>query len=208
MKHPAKYNSALLSLFEKLLIDYYAYTVLDCFAGTGRIHELPFNTYGIEIEPEWASMTENTIIADAQKIPFRDAAFDAVCTSPTYANRMADHHNARDKSIRLTYRHMLGRELNPKNSGRMQWGNKYRTLHDNVWKECYRVIRTNGILILNIKNHIRKGKEIDVFSWHVTSLIAIGFKLRQVLNIPLKGMRFGANCNIRSNYEYVAVFKK
>ena len=39
---------------------------------------------------------------DARRLHYLDATFDAICTSPTYGNRMADHHNARDSSPRLT----------------------------------------------------------------------------------------------------------
>ena len=53
---------------------------------------------------------------------FSDATFDMVVTSPTYGNRMADHHNAKDGRRRITYTHNLGRTLTPGNSGAMQWG--------------------------------------------------------------------------------------
>jgi hypothetical protein len=65
---------------------------------------------------------------------FDDATFDAICTSPTCGNRMADHHEARDISPRHTYRHVLGRPRTPGNSGALQWGDgiageEYRALH-------------------------------------------------------------------------------
>ena len=126
MKHPAKYTDSLLPIFTRLLKKYKAETVLDCFAGTGKIHLLPFKTYGIELEKEWAEMHSNNIIGDATKICFKDNSFDAVCTSPTYGNRMADCHNAKDESHRNTYTHILNRKLNDNNSGKMQWGINYK----------------------------------------------------------------------------------
>jgi tRNA G10 N-methylase Trm11 len=90
--------------------------VLDPFAGTGRIHELENWTVGVEIEPEWATMRDGTIVANALNLPFRDASFDAVVTSPTYGNRLADHHDARDSSRRHSYKHDLGRDLHSENS--------------------------------------------------------------------------------------------
>jgi hypothetical protein len=47
-------------------------------AGTGVIHELPNETIGVEIEPEWASMHPDTIVGDATRLPFPAESFDAV----------------------------------------------------------------------------------------------------------------------------------
>jgi tRNA G10 N-methylase Trm11 len=104
--------------------------VVDPFAGTGRIHELSHvpgvRTVGVEIEPEWARLSSGTVVADALALPVADSSVHAICTSPTYGNRHADHHEACDPSLRRTYRHDLGRELHPNNSGRLQWGPDYR----------------------------------------------------------------------------------
>ena len=126
MGHPAKFTDSLMPIMERMIPD--GSIVLDPFAGTGKIHILPFKTVGIEIEKEWASLSKGTICADSMNIPFSDGFFDAVCTSPTYGNRMADHFESKDGSKRATYRHALGRKLSGNNSGRMQWGKKYK--HD------------------------------------------------------------------------------
>ena len=207
-KHPAKFSKELLPVFTRILKEYNTETVLDCFAGTGKIHSLPFQTTGLEIEQEWAEMHDGTICGDARDMPFDNESFDAVCTSPTYGNRMADHHNAKDGSKRNTYTHKLGRQLTDGNSGKMQWGDEYCFLHISVWYECYRVLKNDGIFILNFKNHIRNGKEVDAFSWHVATLINTGFKLRSVEQIKLKGNRFGENGKARIPFEYVATFQK
>lgn len=208
MNHPAKYIDSLLPVFEEILNKYNAKKVLDCFAGTGKIHRLPFETVGIEIEKEWAILHNKTILGDATKMSFKDNSFDAVCTSPTYGNRMADCHTAKDKSHRNTYTHVLGKKLMNNNSGKMQWGEKYRELHHKAWEECYRVIKHNGILILNFKNHIRKGIEIDAFGWHCKTLINIGLFIRSVEQVSVNGNRFGDNYNKRLGFEYIAVFQK
>ena len=72
-KHPAKYTDSLLPVFKEMLSD--CVTVLDPFAGTGKIHILPYETTGLEIEKEWADMHENTILGDATKMPFEDCFF-------------------------------------------------------------------------------------------------------------------------------------
>jgi len=208
IKHPAKYTDCLLPVFSEFLKLDGAKTVLDPMAGTGKIHLLPFDTYGVEIEKEWADLHEKTICADATSLPFESNSFDAICTSPTYGNRMADCHNAKDASKRNTYTHVLGKNLKDNNTGKMQWGEKYRNFHEKIWEDCYRVLKRDGCLILNFKNHIRKGIEVDVFSWHISCLISLGFKLREVRRIKVKGNRFGQNGKKRIDYEFIALFNK
>jgi tRNA G10 N-methylase Trm11 len=206
IEHPAKYTDALLPVFSELLKG--CTKVLDPFAGSGKIHSLPYETIGVEIEKEWAEMHENTIIGDATNLQFADCEFDAICTSPTYGNRMADCHIAKDKSTRNTYTHKLGRVLNDNNTGKMQWGEKYKDLHIKAWKECFRVLKEDGVFILNFKNHIRKNKEVDVFSWHVKSLIELGFSLDLVRQVETRGNGFGQNSKLRTKFEFVARFIK
>lgn len=129
IRHPAKFTDALLPSFAHLIPP--ATRGLDPFGGTGKIfllHDLvpDLQIECIELEPEWAAYDSRITVGNALALPYCDASFDWVCTSPTYGNRMADHHNARDGSRRNTYRHALGRPLHRDNSGAMQWGDEYR----------------------------------------------------------------------------------
>jgi DNA modification methylase len=208
MKHPAKYTDCLLPIFSEYLKD--AVLVLDPFAGTGKLKEIVPNAILLEIEPEWASMS-GAIVSDSQYMPLRDNVFDAVCTSPTYGNRMADHfvdHQPHKNYVRNTYRHCLGRSLNSNNSGRMQWGNKYKKLHIAVWKECKRVLKKDGLFILNISDHIRAGKRIYVSDWHVDVLKGIGFKLLKSIEVKTPRQKMGKNSELRVGCEYVLIFKE
>ena len=206
-KHPAKYSYPLINVFREMINE--TDLVLDPFAGTGRIHEVSQNCIGVEIEKEWAEMHNKTICGDSTTLSkmFPENNFDVICTSPTYGNRMADSHNAKDGSKRNTYTHTLGRELNRNNSGKMQWGNNYKSLHIKVYEECKKVLKDDGFFILNIKNHIRKGQEIDVFGWHLSILFELGFILIQLETLNLKGNGFGQNAKIRTGFEYVAKLK-
>lgn len=206
MKHPAKFTDCLLPVFERMLFG--CDSVLDPFAGTGKIHLLPFNTTGLEIEPEWATLSKGTIIGDATQMPFSDGSFDAICTSPTYGNRMADCHNAKDGSKRNTYTHKLGRTLSDNNSGKMQWGKSYRDIHRKAWEESHRVLKSEGVFVLNFKNHIRAGKVVDVFSWHISTLLGLGFQIEEVVKIITKGNGFGKNAELRTGFEFVALMRK
>jgi len=207
MRHPARYTDSLLPVFERYLNG--KKTILDPFAGTGKLKTIAPHATLLEIEPEWAEIS-GAIVGDATDMPFDNHCFDAICTSPTYGNRMADHfvdHQKEKKYTRNTYRHCLGRALTENNSGRMQWGKKYQELHKKAWIECKRVLKGDGIFILNISNHIRAGKEMDVTSWHVKELEKIGFKLIKAHKIETPRQRNGANANLRVAYESVLIFK-
>lgn len=207
MKHPAKYTDCLLPIFSEYLKD--AVLVLDPFAGTGKLKKIIPNAILLEIEPEWAEMN-GAIIADSQHMPLRSNVFDAVCTSPTYGNRMADHfvdHQPHKNYVRNTYRHYLGRSLHSNNSGRMQWGNKYKKLHTAVWKECKRVLKKDGLFILNVSDHIRAGKRIYVSDWHVDVLKDMGFKLLKNIEVETPRQRMGKNAELRVGCEYVFIFR-
>jgi tRNA G10 N-methylase Trm11 len=84
-------------------------------------------------------------------LPFADASIDAIVTSPTYGNRLADHHRASDPLLRRSYTHDLGRPLHSENSGAMQWGDAYRAFHRRAWAEAVRVLKPGGRFVLNVK---------------------------------------------------------
>ena len=190
--------------------------MLDPFAGTGRIHQLygarsvdeaEVETFGVEIEPEWANMHPRTVVGDATALPFVDDSFDCIVTSPCYGNRMADHHEAKDDSRRVTYRHTLGRPLHPNNAGQLQWGDKYRAFHLAAWAEAARVLKPGGTFILNCSDHIRAGKVQRVTTWHIFALIGLGFELIDGARIKTPRMGFGANAKARVGYESVVVLQ-
>lgn len=216
-EHPAKYTNVLLPVFADILNRYGAKSVLDPMAGIGRIGELV--NYGFigqiianELEPEWAHQAPPSVsyvhVGDAANMNWiEDGALDAICVSPTYSNRMADKHNARDGSKRYTYTHFIGRQLNPENTGQMQWGESYRQKHIEIWRECIRVVRQYGILIINLKNHVRKGKLIEVSEWHAETLGRLGCELLERHKIKTPGMRNGANNKLRVEHEDIWVFE-
>ncbi len=200
-RHPAKFSDAVLNKIAELC--HPSWSCLDPFAGIGLCHELVdrgavASMVGIEREPEWAHQHPNTIcgsVLDIDRILAGFPAFDAVITSPTYGNRMADHHDARDTSRRITYKHSLGRDLHADNSGAMQWGPTYRSFHEEAWAKVVKFIKPGGAFILNCKDHIRRGEVQPVTAWHVETLCGLGLTVdaadKHLVVTP--GMRFGQN---------------
>jgi SAM-dependent methyltransferase len=206
--HPAKYSNILLPIFREILAPYAR--VLDPFAGTGKLKWVRPDAYLLEIEREWAAIG-GAVIGDATCMPWKDGAFDAICTSPSYGNRMADNfvdHQTDKNYKRNTYRHYLGREMNPNNSGGMNWGKKYRSLHEKAWGECFRVLRPKGVLVLNISDHIRKGKIVPVSAWHLATLMRLGFVLIDRKQVTTRRNKMGRNGQIRVDYEQVFTFMR
>lgn len=214
LSHPARYTKSLFPIFVDLL-DVYAdqssCRILDPFAGTGRIHQLRdygHTTVGVELEPEWAELEAHTLVADALHLPFENDAFDAIVTSPVYGNRLSDNHVAKDGSLRRSYRHDLGHELTPGNSGALQWGRAYRQFHVDAWRESLRVLHHEGLFLLNIKDHIRNHQWMDVAGWHTQTLIDLGMSLLAIRPVVTPSLKQGSNASKRVETELILAFRK
>jgi tRNA G10 N-methylase Trm11 len=207
--HPAKYTDVLLPTMAKMLQG--RRRILDPFGGTGKVFLLEHwlgnvDIQAVEIEPEWAARNPRTTLGNALHLPWPDNTFDAICTSPTYGNRMADRYSSTDPSERMTYAALLERQLHPDNSGAMQWGERYWRFHTDAWKEARRVLVEGGLFVLNIKDHIRAGKLMPVTDWHAGCLRTLGFRLVEHVEIDTPAMRYGRNGELRVPYESVILF--
>lgn len=150
---------------------------------------------------------EHSLSGEGGSVP---PSIDIVVTSPTYGNRMADHHNATDTSTRNTYKHTLGRDLTPGSSAVLQWGDEYRAFHTAAWRRVYDIMVPGGLFILNVKDHIRKHTAQGVPAWHKNECVNVGFvgPLPSSRFIPTKGNRQGQNGEARTAGEYLYVFRK
>lgn len=212
-KHPAKYTDALLLTMANMLRG--RRRILDPFGGTGKVFLLEHwlgdaEIQAVEIEPEFAAKHTRMTVGNALHLSWPDGYFDAVMTSPTYGNRMADcdaQTIAAGAEFRLTYASMLGRKLHPDNSGQLQWGTKYRKFHQRAWAETRRVLCAGGLFVLNIKDHIRDKRRVFVTDWHIGCLEGLGFRLVEHKHIDTPSMKFGRNSEARIPYESVILFR-
>lgn len=208
-KHPARFRDDHLDWVHQHVP---VGRLLDPFAGVGTIHALRehgYETHGIEIEPAWACASPYTTVGDATDLPFPHDWFDSVVTSPVFGNRMSDHHNAKDASKRNTYTHVLGEPLLPNNAGKMHFHEtEYKRLHAKAWHESYRVLKAGGMMVVNAKNFIRKGEEIDVVGWHKRALSTVFGRIVNEDRLESPGMREGRNGELRVDHESMLWVRK
>lgn len=121
---------------------------------------------------------------------------------------MADHHNAKDSSRRNTYTHAMGRSLHASNTGAVSWGPRYWTMHSAAWQEVHRVLQPSGYFAIHVSDFIASGVRVPVVKWHMAELKGLGFEYVTGLSFPKKGLREGANHNVRVGQEVCALWRK
>ena len=211
-EHPAKFSDQLLPVMAEMVQP--EIRILDPFAGSGKVfllqNYLPYQAHisALEIEPEWCAYDERITCGDILSPPWGPNSFDAIVTSPTYGNRMADSFKASNPRRRYTYTHKLGRKLSANNSGAMQWGKKYRYFHVDAWRVITTLLKPDGVLVLNMADHIRNRQRQYVTRWHVKTLCDLGFIPVQGRRVETAGMRDGQNRESRLGFEYVIKFQK
>jgi hypothetical protein len=90
----------------------------------------------------------------------------------------------------------------------MQWGKEYRRKHVFIWIECKRVLKSDGVMVVNVSDHIRKGRVVRVVDWHVKAITGIGLLLIDKIPVETPRLRFGANSDVRVSAEWILVFQK
>lgn len=215
INHPAKFSDKFIPFFAEKLKG--CKIVLDPMAGTGKVALIKKCGWkGIiicnEIEPEFAKLfnypVDQWFFEDAVYIPLHSEFVDAICTSPTYGNRLADHWNRQEFSKRFSYTFCLGHALQSGNTGQMHWGDHYRQKHEAIYQECYRVLAPKGLFIINISDHIRQKQIIPVVDFHKQTLLKLGLNLIEDKTFPTQRLRYGSNAKARVEAEHILIFQK
>jgi len=216
--HPAKFSAPIIEVIRPMLDelsflrDPPPMRVLDPMAGVGTVHTLAIpnviQTWGLEIEPEWADQHPNTWEGDATAMPFPDNYFDAIVTSPPYGNRMADQFVSKDGTRRITYYHFLGRRLHENSAAGMHFGDEYQKTMRDIFIECKRVLTMRGAIILNVSDFIKNGQVVPVVQFYLDLLHDLGYHVSRDVPVPTQRMKFGANGKLRVDHERVILFTR
>jgi len=230
MKHPAKYNDAIIRAMSSTVARYVAeqdrqwgwtkrgerIKLLDPMAGVGRCHELITRHWivGGELEMPWARQGVDErggvmIQHDASNMPSASNTFHCVFFSPDYGNRMADSHNARDGSKRHTYTHYAreqGWELRPETTCKQPWGRTYYGPHAKIMRDVDRVLVEGGVCVVNVKNFVKAGEVVNVVGWYRSVMSGmLGMNVREVRDVETTGLRHGQNYDARVAGEVLIV---
>ena len=111
-------------------------------------------------------------------------------------------------SKRYTYRDSLRRMPAERSAAVLEWGGKYRYLHRLAWQEAHRVLRPRGLILVNMKNHVRGDVEQMVTEWHEKVLGEEGFDVAGIDALPAPGIRHGKNHEKRTESEQLIVARR
>lgn len=250
MNHPARYSPEVITIIRDVLLARWPDLmprpiVHDPFAGT---FERLYTTFGLDPDSlfPWCG-TEieecfidpdiprgNGIMVGDSRDPatYPPARYPdevgwgwVVCTSPVYANGMADGHLPRDESVRRTYR-KAKIELSGDESATLQTGNMgalgyrgtkrfedggksiKRRLYWEIAEACVRNWDTAELVIVNVSDFSSGGvMEPHVNDWKVL-LDSFGWTRQVDHPVGTRRMRHGANSDIRADHEVVIVAEK
>ena len=100
------------------------------------------------------------------------------------------------------------RKLHGDNAGVLPWGPRYTEFHRDAWTELGRVVRSGGIFVLNVSDHIRGGEVMPVSAWHRGWLEQNGWRFVDEVRVPTPRMRRGSNSNARVDHENVYALER
>ena len=192
--HPAAWSLPLIEALREIVPPG---LVIDPFGGTGRLALLGprWRVLCGDLEPEWIGQAwrygATGLRWDATRLPLATGSVPAICTSPAYANRLADDYapegGRRSDETRRSYRIYLGRALTAGSGAGLAWGPGYMAHHEQALAEFARVLISGGLLVINMNDHNRGGLREPVCRWWAETMEATGFTVIERRRIVLAG---------------------
>lgn len=140
---------------------------------------------------------------------FGEAMRDHVSECSSCSKRRCKSCRGSGISRRYTYRHALGRPVSENSAGKLQWPTKeYRELHEKAWAEAFRVTSPGGLILVNVKDHVRGGVVQKVADWHKAALRSVGYRITGAHQVESSGLRHGENASKRVRHEQIIVARK
>ena len=213
--HPAPYSEGLFPIFADLIssaaLERSQVKLLDPMCGEGSILDISDHLPGVAFQVHasdlyrWTYAREGVHTADATDLAHPDSIFDVICTSPPYANRMADSASG-DGDNRVIYADRRESEQLPNDVAAMQWGQQYRLTMSAIWAECVRVAKPGALVIMNCKDHIRLGRIQPVTEFNFLALVRLGCIPTALRFLLTSGVQGVANASARTGFETVVAF--
>ncbi len=213
--HPAPYSEGLFPIFADLIssvaVERSQVKLLDPMCGEGSILDISKHLPGVAFQVHasdlyrWTYAREGVHTADATDLAYPDSIFDVICTSPPYANRMADSASG-DGDNRVIYADRRESEQIPNDVAAMQWGQQYRLTMSAIWAECVRVAKPGALIIMNCKDHIRLGRIQPVTEFNFLALVRLGCIPTALRFLLTSGVQGVANASLRTGFETVVAF--
>ena len=192
-RHPATWNDALIAAAVEL-IDHHTEEpgiLIDPMAGEGRHYEALADAGWTLILSDihaWPHRSSRVVHGDATDIARDDNSIDVLLTSPPFGNRLADKMST-DDDRRITYADRRGCDTADNDAAGLQWGSAYRSTMQDIWTETARVLRDDGLAVIDIKDHIRRDVRQHVTAWTVDAWQQLGWTVTDIIPVPAIGYR-------------------
>ncbi|MDA8315919.1 MAG: hypothetical protein M0010_12235 [Actinomycetota bacterium] len=93
--------------------------------------------------------------------------------------------------------------------GLVSHNSTYRETHLRILAEMVRVTAPGGLVVINVSNHIRNRREVDVAGWWHGAMKLTGLLVpEQDIKVPTPRMRYGQNHGARVEHEWVFVMRR
>lgn len=226
--HKAQYSPEIVAVIRRILLERFPEyfgrpKIWDPFAGPGlRLAEIcgeDFDYGGTEIEESFI-INQRIIHGTATDPGLYPHCPFLICTSPVYANGVADHAAMNDNSTRNNYRKWVGiiegadRELAEENMGRYGYrgtkrggSSQKRVAYWDIAERSIKNWSNAEMVILNVSDFL-SGTVVEphVADW-VGAMYRHGWCVTESERVETRRLKLGENHDVRVPFEVVLVFE-